>query len=216
MIRVLVAEDQALVRAGLVSMLGSDAELMVVADVADGAEAVRQATHHRPDVALLDVRMPLLDGIEATRQIRAAELPTKVIVLTTFGEEAVVLDALRAGADTFLLKDTRPEELLAAVHAVVAGESRIDPAVTGAVLAHFRRHAPVAGSAPSWVNDLTPRERDVLLLLAKGLSNAEIAGELVVAPGTVKTHVASLLAKMGVRDRVQAVVAAYENGLMQA
>jgi DNA-binding NarL/FixJ family response regulator len=213
--RVVVAEDQALVRAGLVTMLESDPDLVVVGEAADGAEAVRAVTYHRPDVALVDVRMPVLDGLEATRRIRAAGIDTKVIVLTTFGEEEIVLEALRSGADTFLLKDTRPEDLLAAVHAVTAGESRIDPAVTGAVLAHFRRHAP-AGTTPAWVDSLTPREREVLLLVSRGLSNAEIAAELVVSPGTVKTHVASLLAKMGVRDRVQAVVAAYEAGLMQA
>jgi DNA-binding NarL/FixJ family response regulator len=212
---VVVAEDQALVRAGLVTMLESDPGLVVVGEASDGAEAVRAVQHHRPDVALIDVRMPILDGLEATRRIRAAGMETKVIVLTTFGEDEIVLEALRSGADTFLLKDTRPEDLLAAVHAATAGESRIDPAVTGAVIAHFRRHAP-SGSAPSWVDTLTPREREVLLLVSRGLSNAEIADQLVVSPGTVKTHVASVLAKLGVRDRVQAVVAAYESGLMQA
>jgi DNA-binding NarL/FixJ family response regulator len=212
-LRVLVAEDQALVRAGLVTILGTDPGLEVVAEAADGARAVELARRTRPDVALVDVRMPVLDGIAATARIVADAPGARVLVLTTFGDDAVVVDALRAGASGFLLKDTRPEDLLAAVHAVAAGEARLDPAVTAAVVAQVRRR-PARLVDPAVLDRLTDRERDVLRLLARGLSNAEIAGELVVAPGTVKTHVASLLAKLGVRDRVQAVVVAYESGLV--
>lgn len=211
-VRVVVAEDQALVRAGLITILASDRGLEVVGEASDGARAVAEVRRCRPDVALVDVRMPVLDGIEATRRI-AVEVPgTRVLVLTTFGDDAVVVDALRAGASGFLLKDTRPEDLLAAVHAVASGESRLDPAVTAAVVASVRRqpHRRYDGDR---LDRLTEREREVLVLLARGLSNAEIAGQLVVAPGTVKTHVASVLAKLGVRDRVQAVVVAYESGL---
>lgn len=211
-VRVVIAEDQALVRAGLVAILRSDPGIEVVAEAADGLEALELVTAHRPDVAMLDVRMPRCDGLAATRRI-TAELPeTRVLVLTTFGEDEVVLEALRAGAQGFLLKDTRPEDLLAAVHAVAAGESRLDPAVTAAVVARVRRSG-VTASYP--VELLTDREREVLQLLARGLSNAEIAGELFVSTGTVKSHVAAVLAKLEVRDRVQAVIAAYESGLVQ-
>jgi DNA-binding NarL/FixJ family response regulator len=211
-VRVVIAEDQALVRAGLVTMVSTDPGLDVVAEAADGEQAVAQVVRWRPDVALVDVRMPLLDGIEATRRIAAAAPGTRVLVLTTFGDDEVVLEALRAGAHGFLLKDARPEELLAAVHAVASGESRLDPSVTSAVVESLRR-SPRRALGADRLDRLTDRERQVLCLLARGLSNAEIAAELVVAPGTVKTHVASLLAKLEVRDRVQAVVVAYETGL---
>lgn len=210
-VRVVVAEDQALVRAGLVTILSSDAGIDVVGQAADGLEAVDLVTAHRPDVALLDIRMPRGDGLSATRRIVAAGLPTRVLVLTTFGEDEVVFDALQAGAQGFLLKDTRPEDLLAAVHAVASGEARLDPAVTAAVIARVRR----AGARTHHpVESLTAREREVLVLIARGMSNAEVAAELVVSTGTVKTHVASLLAKLGARDRVQAVIAAFESGLV--
>lgn len=210
-VRVVIAEDQALVRAGLVAILRSDPGIEVVAEAADGLEALELVAAHRPDIAMLDVRMPRCDGLAATRRI-TAELPaTRVLVLTTFGEDEVVLEALRAGAQGFLLKDTRPEDLLAAVHAVASGESRLDPAVTAAVVARVRRLG-VTASYP--VELLTDRELEVLRLLARGLSNAEIAAALFVSTGTVKTHVAAVLAKLGVRDRVQAVIAAFESGLV--
>ena len=212
-VRVVVADDQALVRAGLVTILGTDPGIDVVAEAADGDEAVQAVAAHRPDVALLDVRMPRCDGLTATRRI-VAEGATKVLVLTTFGQDEVLFEALQAGAQGFLLKDTRPEDLLAAVHAVAAGEARLDPAVTAAVVAHVRRHGTRATAHP--VDRLTSREREVLVLIAQGLSNAEVADRLVVSTGTVKTHVASLLAKLGARDRVQAVIAAFESGLVSA
>ncbi len=211
-VRVVVAEDQALVRAGLVTILGSDPGIDVVGEAADGIEAVELVTAHRPDVALIDVRMPRCDGLAATRRIVADGLATRVIVLTTFGEDEVVFEALHAGAQGFLLKDTRPEDLLAAVHSVASGEGRLDPAITAAVISRVRRSGP-RRTHP--VDTLTEREREVLVLLAQGMSNAEVAQALVVSTGTVKTHVASLLAKLGARDRVQAVIAAFESGLVE-
>lgn len=214
-VRILVAEDQHLVRDGIVTMLGVRDDFTVVSAVADGAQAVAEALRTRPDVALLDIRMPVLDGIAATRRI-TSELPaTRVLVLTTFGSDEFVFPALAAGASGFLLKDLRAEDLLEAVAAVARGEGRLDPAVTAAVVGHFRDEHVHRDPVPG-VDTLTAREREVLLLLARGLSNAEIAASLVVAPGTVKTHVATVLAKLGVRDRVQAVIAAYEAGLVRS
>ena len=213
-IRAIVAEDQALVRAGLVSILQSDPDIEVVGEASNGQEAIDTVARTDPDIALVDVRMPVLDGLAATRAIIASGARTKVIVLTTFGEESVVIDALRSGANSFLLKDTRPEDLLAAVHDVAGGQSRLDPAVTGAVVAHFQRQTRPLPRTAVDLDVLTARERDVLLLMARGMSNAEIADALVVSSGTVKTHVASILAKLQVRDRVQAVIAAYEGGLI--
>ena len=212
-IRILVAEDQQLVRDGIVTMLGSRADFVVVAQVGDGARAVAEAHRTQPDVAMLDLRMPEMDGIEATRRI-TAELPaTRVLVLTTFGTDELVFEALAAGAAGFLLKDVRAEDLLDAVAAVARGESRLDPAVTAAVVGHFRDHRAPVQTIPEL--GLTPREHEVLVHLARGQSNAEIAADLGVSAGTVKTHVATVLAKLGVRDRVQAVIAAYESGLVR-
>ncbi len=211
-LRVLLAEDQPLVRAGLLTILGTDHDLDVVGEACDGEQAVALALQTAPDVALMDVRMPRLDGLAATRRLREVAPATAVLVLTTFGEDAVVFEALRSGASGFLLKDTRPEDLLAAVHAVGSGEGHLDPGITGAVLSHFRsQRSPQIDERR--IALLTPREREVLALVARGMSNAEVAAELVLSPGTVKTHVASVLAKLGVRDRVQAVVVAYEAGL---
>jgi len=213
-VRVLVAEDQQLVRDGIVTMLGVRDDFVVVAQVGDGAQAVAEAHRTRPDVAMLDIRMPVLDGLAATRRI-TAELPdTRILVLTTFGSDELVFEALASGASGFLLKDARAEDLLEAVAAVARGEGRLDPAVTAAVVGHFRGHGSRPRTVPG-LEALSPREREVLLHLARGLSNAEIATALVVAPGTVKTHVATVLAKLGVRDRVQAVIAAYESGLVR-
>lgn len=213
-VRVLVAEDQQLVRSGIVTMLNAGGDFDVVAEAADGQQAVSEARRTRPDVALLDIRMPIMDGIEATRRI-AAELPaTRVLVLTTFGSDDHVFSALAAGAQGFLLKDVRPEQLLEAVSAVARGEGRLDLSVTGVVVQHFRQHTP-RPSARTAQPALTAREQEVLTLLARGMNNAEIAEELAVAPGTVKTHVATVLSKLGARDRLQAVIAAFETGLVR-
>ena len=214
-VRILVAEDQALVRDGIITMLGVREDFSVVAAVGDGQQAVTAALRLQPDVALLDIRMPVMDGIEATRRITREVPETRVLVLTTFGSDEFLFPALSAGASGFLLKDIRAEELLEAVAAVARGESRLDPAVTATVVGHFRDHDVRPAGHPG-VETLTQREREVLLLLARGMSNAEIAETLVVAPGTVKTHVATVLAKLGVRDRVQAVIAAYASGLVNA
>jgi len=211
-VRVLVAEDQQLVRAGLVTMLRVSDGFEVVAEAPDGEAAVVAARRTKPDVALLDLRMPGMDGIEATRRI-VAELPgTGVLVLTTFGTDEFLFGALEAGASGFLLKDIAPEGLLEAVAAVACGEGRLDPAVTSAVVRHFTMARATPAAPPEPVTPLTPREEQVLSLLARGLSNAEIGDELGVAGTTVKTHVAALLAKLGVRDRVQAVIFAFETG----
>ncbi|MDP9430198.1 MAG: response regulator transcription factor [Actinomycetota bacterium] len=196
------------------TILRTDPAIEVVGEVADGQAAIRLVEAKRPDVASLDVRMPILEGLAATRQIIDRVRSTRVVVLTTFGQDEVVFEALRSGASGFLLKDTRPEDVLATVHAVAAGEARLDPAVTSSVVAHFRAQGPPRPGGRS-LPALTAREREVLVLLARGRSNAEIGTELVVSIGTVKTHVGSVLAKLGARDRVQAVIAAYESGLVR-
>ena len=212
-VRILLADDQPLVRAGLRRIIDADPTLTVVGEAADGREAVDQTLGTRPDVVLMDVRMPIFDGIEATRQLVAAGSAARVIVLTTFGLDEYVVAALRAGASAFVLKEAPPEQILAAIHQVEAGRAIIDPGVAQAVIDELGRRPARAELAAS-VGELTPREREVLSLLARGLSNAEIATELIVGEGTVKTHVARVLSKLGVRDRLQAVVYAYEAGVV--
>jgi DNA-binding NarL/FixJ family response regulator len=214
-VTVLVVDDDALMRAGLRGVLSSDDGIAVVGEAADGAEAIERAAALRPDVVLMDVRMPGVDGISATHEVLAASEDVRVLILTTFEQDDYVFGALRAGASGFLLKRARPEELLAAVHAVAAGDSLLSPSVTRTVIDRLARTAPADGASgePAAVEGLTPREREVLELLARGLANAEIAAALVIEESTVKTHVKRVLTKLGLRDRVQAVIYAYECGL---
>ena len=214
MIRVALADDQELVRTGFRMILESEGDITVVGEAEDGAQAFEIVRRERPDVVLMDVRMPVLDGIAATARIVAAGLPTRVLVLTTFDLDEVVFEALRAGAAGFLLKTGPADDLVRAVRVVASGESLLSPSVTRRLVEEFARRP--SGAPPAAVNELTPRELDVLKLLSRGLSNAEIATELFVEASTVKSHVASILAKLGLRDRVQAVVAAYESGLVVA
>jgi DNA-binding NarL/FixJ family response regulator len=214
-IRVLVADDQALVSAGFRAILEAHEDVEVVAEAADGAAAVDEAHRRRPDVALLDVRMPKVDGIEATRRIVAAGLPTRVLILTTFDLDEYVYGALKAGASGFLLKDVPREQLVAGVRAVAAGDALLAPAVTRRIVERFVRLPAPGAARNARLSELSERELEVLRLVARGLSNAEIAAELVVSPTTVKTHVASILGKLRLRDRVQAVVLAYETGLVE-
>jgi DNA-binding NarL/FixJ family response regulator len=215
-VRVLIADDQALVRAGFRKILEADPAIEVVGEAADGLGAVECSRVHAPDVVLMDIRMPALDGIAATRRL-TDELKDgpRVLVLTTFGLEEYVYEALRAGASGFLLKDVPPEQLIDAVHVVARGDALLDPAITRSVIEAFASRPAARRELAARLEDLTPRERDVFGLVARGLSNAEIAGELVVGDGTVKTHVAHLLLKLGLRDRVQAVIYAYEAGVVQ-
>jgi RNA polymerase sigma factor (sigma-70 family) len=213
--RVLIADDQALVRAGFHKLLEAAPDVEVVGEAADGREAVDLAQRLRPSLVLMDIRMPRLDGIEATRRLVAAHGDAvRVLILTTFGLDEYVYDALRAGASGFMLKDAPPEELLAAVEVVARGDALIAPAVTRAVIEEFARRSPAQAAPAPVLDELTAREREVLELLARGLSNAEIADRLVVSDGTVKTHVAHVLAKLRLRDRVQAVILAYEAGVI--
>jgi RNA polymerase sigma factor (sigma-70 family) len=216
-VRVLVADDQALVRAGFRKILEGDSEIEVVGEAADGEEAIELTRRLDPDVVLMDIRMPNLDGIAATRTLTqaSAERP-RVLVLTTFALEEYVYDALRAGASGFLLKDAPPDQLLAAVHIVNRGDALLDPAITRSVIEEFAGKPSTRRELAAKLDELTDREREVFRLVARGLSNAEIAAELVVSEGTVKTHVARVLLKLGLRDRVQAVVYAYESGEAQA
>jgi DNA-binding NarL/FixJ family response regulator len=211
-IRVLLADDQALVRAGFRLILDAEQDIEVIAEAADGDEAVALAADTRPDLVLMDIRMPQLDGIEATRRLLAQPNVTRVLMLTTFDLDEYVVDAFRAGASGFLLKTAPPHQLVAAVRTVHEGDALLAPASTRRLIEQFAR-PPVNALA---LHELTARERDVLRLLARGLTNAEIAAELGVEPSTVKSHVASVLAKLDLRDRVQAVVFAYESGLVRA
>jgi DNA-binding NarL/FixJ family response regulator len=215
MTTILIADDQALVRVGLHKILDAEPDLTVIGEAADGEDAVSLAQRMRPDVVLMDIRMPVLDGIEATRRIIAARSTTRVLILTTFGLDTYVYESLRAGASGFLLKDAPPEEIAAAVHIVARGEALLAPAITRTVIEEFARTRPIDGPPiPTAVAELTPREREVLDLLARGLSNPEICTELVISEATAKTHVARILQKLDLRDRVQAVIYAYEHGII--
>ena len=214
MIRVLIADDQALVRGGFRLILDSQDDITVVGEAADGLEAVDLATRLQPDVTLMDIRMPELDGIQATRRL-VADGASKVLILTTFDLDEYVYEAMRAGASGFLLKTVRPQQLAAAVRDVANGDALLAPAITRRLVEAFvRRPAPGSG-VPIRLVELTPRELDVLRLVAQGLSNGEIAARLIVGESTAKTHVARIFMKLGLRDRVQAVVLAYESGLVQ-
>jgi DNA-binding NarL/FixJ family response regulator len=216
-IRVLVADDQELVRAGFCVILDATDGIAVVGEAANGVEAVAGAAAYQPDVVLMDIRMPGMDGLEATRLItgdRPEGAGPKVVMLTTFDLDDYVYEALRAGASGFLLKDAPRHDLIAAVRAAAAGDALLAPSVTRLLIEAFARRPPATTPSPSRLASLTARERDTLLLLARGRSNAEIAGDLFVSEATVKTHIGHLLAKLGLRDRVQAVILAYETGMV--
>jgi DNA-binding NarL/FixJ family response regulator len=215
---VLVVDDQALVRGAFTVLVNSAEDLVVVGEAADGAEAVRIAAERRPDVVLMDVRMPKMDGIEATRRIvsTVGAGATRVLILTTFDLDEYVYEALRAGASGFLLKDTPPADLLAAIRIIAAGDGLLAPSVTRTLIEEFARRQPREVRDHPALDALTPREREVLLLVGRGRSNTEIADELHMSVATAKTHVSRLLAKLGSRDRAQLVVVAYESGLMTA
>jgi DNA-binding NarL/FixJ family response regulator len=213
---VLIVDDQALVRAGFRMILEAEEDMEVVGEAADGREAVAEARRLRPDVVLMDVRMPDVDGIEATRRLLGDGADAKVVMLTTFDMDEYVYDALRAGASGFLLKDVPPEQLVAGIRAVASGDALLAPSVTRRVIEEFVRRPPASvRTLPSKLGDLTARELEVLKLIARGRSNAEIATELFVSETTVKTHVAHVLMKLSLRDRVQGVVLAYECGLVE-
>jgi DNA-binding NarL/FixJ family response regulator len=209
--RVVVVDDQDMVRAGFAALLSAQDDIEVVGQAADGQAALEVCAATTPDVVLMDVRMPVLDGVEATR--RLADSPVRVLMLTTFDIDDYVYAALRAGASGFLLKDATPEELVAAVRVVAAGESLLAPVVTSRLIAHFARQ-PALASTPPALDVLTPREREVLTWVARGESNTEIAARLTLAEQTVKTHVSRIFLKLGIRDRAQAVMVAYETGLV--
>lgn len=215
MIRLLIADDQDLMREGLRLMLDAQPDIEVVAEAGDGRVAVEQALLYRPSVALLDVRMPGMDGIEATRRMLAAPAPPRVVILTTFDHDDHVYDALRAGATGFLLKTTPPQQLAAAVRAAAAGESLLSPEITRRLSERYASGPrPARDGVPETLTELTPRELDVLRMLARGLTNAQIAKGLIMSPATVKSHVNRVFRKLGVGERAQAVVVAYETGLV--
>jgi DNA-binding NarL/FixJ family response regulator len=213
-IRVLIADDERLVRAGFRRILEDERDIQVVAEAADGEEATARAAEYRPDVVLMDMRMPIVNGIAATRRIVTDESAPRVLVLTTFDLDEYVYSALQAGASGFLLKDAPEEQLLAAIRVVSAGGALFSPAVTRRLIDEFSRRREVTERTAS-IEALTPREHEVLVLVARGLSNAEIATELVLSEHTAKTHVSRILGKLGLRDRAQAVVVAYESGLVR-
>ncbi|MFI7615759.1 response regulator [Nonomuraea terrae] len=214
MIRVLLADDQALIRAGFRALLDAEDDIEVVAEAADGAQAVALALEHRPDVALVDVQMPVMDGIEATRRIAADERLSgvHVVILTNFGLDAYVFDALRAGAGGFLIKDTEPDDLLQGVRVAARGDALLAPAITRRLIGEFVSRRPEPD--PKGLEVLTNREREVAALVARGMSNDEIAAHMVISPTTAKTHVSRAMTKLGARDRAQLVVLAYESGLV--
>ncbi len=212
-VRVLIADDQALIRAGFSKLLEAESDIDVVGEAVDGAEAIEAVRRLGPDLVLMDIRMPKMDGLEATRRILKSTANTRVLILTTYDLDEYVYEALKAGASGFLLKDSPPEQLIAAIHVVAGGDALLAPEITRRLIEEFARR-PMPRSEPR-LAQLTPRETDVLKLLARGLSNAEIAVELVLGESTVKTHVGNVLMKLALRDRAQAVVFAYESGLVQ-
>jgi RNA polymerase sigma factor (sigma-70 family) len=214
-VRVVIADDQALVRAGFRKILEGDDEIEVVGEAGDGTEAIEVARSTDPDVVLMDIRMPILDGIAATRSLTERGERPRVLVLTTFALEEYVYDALRAGASGFLVKDAPPDQLLRAVHVVSGGDALLDPTITRTVIQRFTQ-TPTPHELSAKLERLTEREREIFQLVAHGHSNAEIARELVVSEGTVKTHVAHILRKLDVRDRVHAVIYAYKSGAVEA
>jgi DNA-binding NarL/FixJ family response regulator len=214
-IRVLIADDQALVRGGFRMILDAQRDMEVVGEAGDGREAIEHARKLEPDVVLMDIRMPELDGLEATRRLLTGNGGPRVLILTTFDADEYVYQAMKAGASGFLLKDVRPEQLADAVRVVAAGDALLAPAITRRLVEQFVRRPPPGSTKPPELAELTARELDVLVLVARGLSNAEIASALFLTESTVKTHVTHILTKLDLRDRVQAVVLAYESGLVQ-
>jgi len=214
-VRVLIVDDQALVRAGFRMILDAQPDLEVVGEAADGSTAIDAVRTLRPDVVLMDIRMPGVDGIEATRRLTELNVPSKIVILTTYDLDEYVFDALAAGASGFLLKHVPPEELVRGVRVAASGEALLAPSITKRLIEEFARHRAPVRAAGTDLNTLTDREQEVIRLLARGLSNPEIARELKVGEATVKTHVAHVLDKLGLRDRVQAVIFAYEVGLIK-
>jgi DNA-binding NarL/FixJ family response regulator len=213
-IRVLICDDQALVRGGFKAILSAKPEVEVVGEAENGAEAIALAERRRPDVILMDIRMPVLDGVEATRRLVSQGSPARILVLTTFDLDEYVHAAIRAGASGFLLKDVTPAQLLEAIRVVAAGDALLAPSVTRRLLERFATTLPLGDGSSDALAELTARETEVLMLVAGGRSNAEIAADLVLSEATVKTHISSVLRKLGLRDRVQAVIFAYEAGLV--
>jgi len=215
-IRVLIADDQELVRTGFRVILETEADITVVAEASDGEQAARLTAEHAPDVVVMDVRMPVCNGLEATRRITTSKSAARVLILTTFDLDEYVFEALRAGASGFLLKDAGADELVHAVRVIAAGDALLAPSITRRLIEDYARRSPAAAKPSTALESLTPREVEVLRLIARGMSNADIAQQLVVSDATVKTHVARIFAKLDLHDRAQAVVFAYETGVVQA
>ena len=216
-IRVAVIDDQALVRGGFTMVLNHQPDIEVVAEGGTGLEAIEVARQHHPDVIVMDIRMPDMDGLEATNQIlQEADWPVRILIVTTFDPDEYIYKALRAGASGFVLKDTRPEDLVAAVRVVAEGGALLSPSITRRLIGRFAGHLEADTSLSTKLDDLTDREKEVLMAIARGLNNQEISGSLFIGAATVKTHVSNVLSKLGVRDRAQAVVFAYESGLVEA